>query len=167
MIYLLFLKKRLVWTKERTGKKPFLNVSLCFLFDGCWSHFFLDSAQPRPLPAPGAQREQLQTGLPSDLIQVSAATHTAFATSVKPQVSILAHADWSSGTSLVSGAATGLASITTKHNHTYKINLPSYRFWNYEIKCKLQYVFLQEIVFDIRSYVLDRSSPLKSKLAWW
>ena len=55
----------------------------------------------------------------------------------KPHLSILAHADWRSRTSLVSCAATGLASITTKHNHNNKIHLPSNRFRRYEIKCTL------------------------------
>ena len=41
----------------------------------------------------------------------------AFATSLKPQISIHGHADWRSGTSMVSGAVTWLASVTTKHNH--------------------------------------------------
>ena len=66
-------------------------------------------------------REQLQTGLPRDLIQVSTAPHNAFATPCNLQISILAHADWRSRTSLISDAATGLASTTTKHNHNNKI----------------------------------------------
>ena len=69
-----------------------------------------------PPPAPGAQWEQLQTGLPCDFTQVPTAPHNALATSLKPQISILTHADWRSGTSLVSGAATGLALKKTKHN---------------------------------------------------
>ena len=73
--------------------------------------------------------------------------HNTFATSLEPQVSILAHADWRSRTSLESGAATGVASITTKHNHNNKINLPNYRFWSYEIKCALQYVLLAREFF--------------------
>ena len=72
----------------------------------------------RPPPATGAQREQLQTDLPWDLIQ--AVPHAAFATSLKPQIPILVHADWSSRLSLVSGATTGLAPITTKRNHHNK-----------------------------------------------
>ena len=144
-----------------------MNVNLCFLFDGCWFHFFTDSAPPITPPAPSAQREQLQTSLPWDFIQVPAAPHNAFAPAIKPQPSILAHVDKRSGISLVSDAATELALITTKHNHNNKINLSSYRFWSYEIECALQYVFVREHSFHIRSYVLDRSSLLKSKLAWW
>ena len=82
-------------------------------FRWCWSHFFPDNAQPIPPPAAGVQREQVQTGLPWDLIQVSTAPHKASATSLKFQISILAHAEKKSETPL-EGAATGLASITTK-----------------------------------------------------
>ena len=60
MIYSQFLKKILLWIKE----KNVLFVNLCFLFDGCSFHFFPNSGQPIPPPTPGAQREQLQTGLP-------------------------------------------------------------------------------------------------------
>ena len=113
MIYFQFLKKKSLWIKG----KSILECQSLFSFDCCWFHFFPDSTQPIPSPEPGAQREQLQTGLLWDLIQVPTAPHDAFATSLKPQISILAHADWRLGTALVSGAATGLASITTKHNH--------------------------------------------------
>ena len=105
----------------RYWKETFLNVNLYFLFDGGWFHFFLDSAQPIPPPVHGAQREQLPTGLPWDLIQVPTAPHDAFATSLKSHISILTYADWRSRTYLISGAATGLTSITTKHNHHNKI----------------------------------------------
>ena len=117
MIDFKFLKKRLLWIKEKT----FLSVNLCFLFDCGWFHFFPDSAQPIPPPAPDTPREQLQTGLPRYLIQVSTAPNNAFATPCNLQISILAHADWRSRTSLISDVATGLASITTKHNHNNKI----------------------------------------------
>ena len=48
--------------------------------------------------------------------QQQAAPHNAFATSFQPQISILAHTNWRTRTSLVSDSTTGLASITTKHN---------------------------------------------------
>ena len=107
--------------KRKNWKETFSNVSLWFLFDSCWFDFFPDSALPIPPAAPSAQREQLQTGLSWDLIQVPTAPHTAFVSSLKPQISILVYADWRSRTSLISGAATGLESITTKHNHHNKI----------------------------------------------
>ena len=161
MIDFKFSKKRLLWIKEKT----FLSVNLCFLFDCGWFHFFPDSAQPIPPPAPDTPREQLQTGLPRDLIQVSTAPHNAFATPCNLQISILAQADWRSRTTLISDAATGLASITTEQHHNNKINLPSYRFWGFRIKCTLQCLFFQENSFDTPSYMLDRSSLLKSNLA--
>ena len=109
------------WRRDCCGfKKTFLNVNLCFLFDGCWFYFFPEGAQPIPPPAPGAQREQLQTGLPRNLTQVSTVRHNAFATSLKSQISILARAAWKLGTPL-EGAATRLASITTKHYYNNKI----------------------------------------------
>ena len=151
----------------RCWKEIFWNANLCCLFDGCWFHLFSVNAQPIPAPAPGAQREQLQTSHPWDGIQVPTAPYSTFATSLEPQISILAHADWRSRTSLVLGAATGLASITTKHNHNNRIHIPSYRFWSYEIKYTLQYAFFQKNSFEIPSYVLNRPSLLKSKLAWW
>ena len=163
MIYFEFLKKILLWITEKIS----LDCQSTSLFDGCWFRFFPDSAQPIPPSAPSAQREQLQTGLPWDLIQVPLTPHDAFTTSLHPQISILAHAYWTSGNSLLSGAATGLASITTNHNHNNKINLPSYRFWSYDIKRTPHCVFFHEVSFDIPSYVMDRSSLLKSKLAWW
>ena len=153
--------------ERKTWKEAFFNVNLCFLFDSCWFHLFPDSAQTIPPTAPSAQPEQKQTGLLWDLTQVPIAPHNAFATSLKPQISILAHADWRSGTSLVSGAATGLASITTKHSHNNKTNLSSFVFWSNEIKWTLQHVFCRENYFDIPSYVSDWSSLLKSKLTWW
>ena len=104
----------------RYWKGTFMNVDFCFLFDCCWFHFFSDNAQPMPPPAPGAQREQLLTGLSWDLIQVPTARHNAFATLLQPQTSILAHADKRSGTP-PEGATTGLASITTEHSHDNKI----------------------------------------------
>ena len=115
------LEEEIGVNKKNNWKETFLSVNLCFLFECRWFHFFPDSAQPIPPPAPGAQREQLQTGLPSDLIQVLTAPHHSLAPSLKAQISILAHADRRLGTSLVSGAATELASITIKHNHNNKI----------------------------------------------
>ena len=55
------------------------------------------------------------------LIRVPTAPHNTFAASLKPHISIHAHADKTSGTSLVSVAAVGLASISTKHHHNDKI----------------------------------------------
>ena len=141
--------------------------NLCFLFDACWFHLLPGSAQPKTSPAPGAQQEQLQTGLPWDWIQIPTAPHSAFVTSLRTQLFILAHADWRSGTSLVSDATTALASITIKHNHNNKINLLSYRFWSYDIEFTLHHIFVQENSSDLPSYVFDRSSLLKSKLVWW
>ena len=112
ILYFQFLKKILLWIKETT----LLSVNLCFLFDCGWFHFLPESAQSIPPPAPGAQREQLQTSLPWDLIQVSTVPQSAFATSLKPQISILAYADNRPGIP-PEGAATVLASGTTKHDH--------------------------------------------------
>ena len=114
------LEEEIGVSKTKNWKGTFLNVNLCFLFDGCWFHLISDSAQPILPPGHGAQREQLQTGLPSDLIHVPTAPDHAFTTSLKPQISILVYADCRSRTSLVSRAATGLASITTKHTTIIK-----------------------------------------------
>ena len=94
--------------RRRNWKATFLNINLYFRFDNCSFYFFPDSGH--------REWEQLQTGLPWDLIQVPAAPHHTLATSLKPQISILGPADERSGTP-VEGAATGLASITIKHNH--------------------------------------------------
>ena len=107
--------------KRKKCKETFLNAHLYLLFDCGWFHFFPDSEQPIPPLAAGTQREQLQTGLLWDLIQVPTAPQNAFATLLQPQISILAYTDWRLRASLVSGAATGLASIITKHEHNYKI----------------------------------------------
>ena len=53
--------------------------------------------------------------------QQQAAPHNDVATSLQPQIFILEHADKRSGTSLVSGAATGPVSITEKHSQNHKI----------------------------------------------
>ena len=110
-----------LWSVSKIMEWNFLECPSLFFFDVCWFHHFPNIAQPIPSPASGAQREQKQTDLPWDLIQVSTAAHNAFATSFKSHISILAHADKRSETSLVSGATTEQASITTKHYHHNKI----------------------------------------------
>ena len=64
----------MVVSKRKNWKETIFNVKLWFPFDGCWFHFYPNSAQPTPPPEPGAQREQLQTTLPWDLIQVTIAS---------------------------------------------------------------------------------------------
>ena len=163
-LYFEFLKKILLWIKE----KNFLECQSLFSFRWLLISFLSSQWTADIASSTWCTTRTTADWNSSRLIHIPTTSQSAFATSLKPQISIMAHADKRSGTSPVSGAATGLASITNKHHHNNKINLPSYRFWSYEIKCTLRYVFFQEKSFDIPSYVLDRSSLLKSKLAcWW
>ena len=117
------MKKRWVWIKQRTGKK------LSWMSSSVFVSMVVDFISVVTMPS----RYHLQRLVHNenncrrvfleiwDKYQQQAAPHDTFATSLKPQISILAHADKRSGDSLVSGAATGLAVITTKHYNDNEI----------------------------------------------
>ena len=104
-----FLKKRLLWIKERTGKKlSWMSTSVFFsiMVD------FISSLTVHNENNCGLVFLEI-----GHKYRQQAASHNALATSHKPQISILTNADWRSRTSLVSGVTSTLASITTKHSH--------------------------------------------------